>query len=90
MAEFWLGDFQLDRWVFRSLRHFSGASVEEITAEVCWMLADARVIKGPQQFPDDNDVWCSLQRLTLSRHVDKYVADTANSRGVRYRIHARK
>lgn len=89
MAEFWLGDFQLDRWVFRTLRTRISANTKQLTIAVRRKLKDEGVVRPLQALPDENDVWCSLQRLTLSRHVDKYVNEK-RGRDIRYRINARK
>lgn len=84
-ASYWIGESQLDRWVTRSLTRFAGADLSEVHAEVCRMLREAGVVKTFQLLPDENDIWCALQRLVKAGYADKYVHETAESRSIHYR-----
>jgi len=90
MARYWLGDSQLDRWVFRSLRRFVGAGVFVVHTEVCKRLRVENIVQASQILPSEDDVWCSLQRLTGAKKVDKYVYEDAKDRYIHYRVRAMK
>jgi hypothetical protein len=87
MSHFILSDTAIDRWVLRSLRRFSGIDTVGLQVEVHRRLAQEGIIAGFQLPPDENDIWRSLQRLTLARRVDKYVYETKEiDRAIRYRV----
>lgn len=89
MGTHWLGEVFLDRWVRRSLRRFNSASLEEVHAEVCKKLHEEHVVQSFQILPDENDVWCSLQRLVTKGVVEKYVLEYPLKR-IKYRIKVMK
>ena len=79
MPRFWIEDKEFDRWVLRAVRA-RGGSVEDILERTKSLLAEADIIKPFQKMPDDNDVWCALQRLTGVGRVRKSVSDGAGAR----------
>ncbi|KKW27938.1 MAG: hypothetical protein UY70_C0005G0002 [Candidatus Kaiserbacteria bacterium GW2011_GWB1_52_6] len=89
MAEYWLGNTQLDRSVFRSLRRFTGTDVRGVHKEVCRRLWKERVVALFQFLPDENDVWCALQRLSRRGRVDKYTFEDRAGNHVHYRVNCR-
>jgi hypothetical protein len=86
-SHFILDNTEIDRWVLRSLRAISSAGTQQLQAEVRRRLIEEGVIKDFQSAPDENDVWCSLQRHTLSGRVIKYLHETKEvDRAIRYRV----
>ena len=91
MADFWLGLQTLDRFVHRTTRVQNGADVSVLTRDVTRLLrtplsGQSPVITPHQIAPDENDVWCSLQRLVARGQVVKFLSQShgvIHYRGIR-------
>ena len=81
MARYWIGESRLDRFVLRALKRFAGASVTDVHGQACRILREEGVVSEFQILPDENDVWCALQRLVSRGFAEKY----AHASGVRYK-----
>jgi len=89
MAKYWLGEAQLDRWVLRSLRGLTNLDALGVHKEVCRRMLGEGAVKPVQFLPDENDVWCSLQRLSLRRRVDKLTVNDMTGNHIHYRVNVR-
>jgi hypothetical protein len=86
-SHFILSDADIDRWVRRSLRKLPGAPIAELQRELRRRMIEVGIITSFQLPPDDDDVYRSLQRQTLSGRVVKYIYETKDvDRAIRYRV----
>lgn len=80
MASYFIGEPKLDRFVLRALKKFAGNSVSDVHKQTCLKLMKEGVVAEFQLLPDENDIWCALQRLVSKGWARKYTVGS----GVRY------
>jgi hypothetical protein len=87
MSRYWLSTSTLDRYVIRLLRRLSSSDEKRLCHHVCNRLRGDGLVQVFQKLPDENDIWCSLQRLSAEGKVKKYVFESATvDRHIRYRV----
>ncbi len=82
---YWLGDTVLDRYVYELVKPHNGVDIAELHALVCQKLQQERIVAAFQLLPDENMIWCSLQRLVQRQQVRKFVSDSGPEPCIRYR-----
>lgn len=77
----WLGNWQLDRFVFRALKQQPNVGCRVVAAHTQFLLHTENLLKDGML--SEVDVYISLRRLVIRGRVEVY-ADTLTG-GIRYR-----
>ncbi len=77
MGHFWLGDDVLDRYVLFVLRGINDGTCVQVTRRVRRILTapdmnGRALVLSNQIKPDNEDVWCSLQRAVVRKCAEKF------------------
>lgn len=75
-----LSESEFDGWVLKAVQAAPESGIEVLTEKTKELLREHEIVPACMFMPDDNDVYCSLQRLCATGRTQKH----APRRGIRY------